>query len=188
VKDLRKMNISLLCKWWWKVENEEGLWQEIVCKKYKVQGGSNKIKYSPLNPPVWNDLIKIKELYLARRKIIIGNGRDTDFWRDPWCGDYSLKNKFGELFDICNEQSVTVAYMASRRWRLTFRRWLDENAQSQLRLLKDRILVCPLETQKDRPIWVWEKNKIYFVKSMYKHLCRADVGEPNQNIWKAKIP
>jgi hypothetical protein len=26
VKYLRKMNISLLCKWWWKVENEEGLW------------------------------------------------------------------------------------------------------------------------------------------------------------------
>jgi hypothetical protein len=25
VKDLRKMNISLLCKWWWKLENEEGL-------------------------------------------------------------------------------------------------------------------------------------------------------------------
>jgi hypothetical protein len=92
------------------------------------------------------------------------------------------------MFDICNEQFVTVAYMASRRWRLTFRRWLDENAQSQLRLLKDTILVCPLETQKDRPIWVWEKNKNYFVKSMYKHLCRADVGEPDQKIWKAKIP
>jgi hypothetical protein len=39
VKDLRKMNISLLCKWWWKIENGEGLWQEIVSKKntkYKV--------------------------------------------------------------------------------------------------------------------------------------------------------
>ena len=22
VKDLRKMNISLLCKWWWKLEND----------------------------------------------------------------------------------------------------------------------------------------------------------------------
>jgi hypothetical protein len=26
IKDLRKMNISLLCKWWWKLEHEEGLW------------------------------------------------------------------------------------------------------------------------------------------------------------------
>jgi len=34
IKDLRKMNISLLCKWWWKLEMEEGLWQEIVKFKY----------------------------------------------------------------------------------------------------------------------------------------------------------
>jgi hypothetical protein len=32
VKDPRKMNISLLCKWWWKVENGEGLWQETIRK------------------------------------------------------------------------------------------------------------------------------------------------------------
>jgi hypothetical protein len=39
VKDLRKMNISLLCKWWWKVENEEGLWQEIVRKNMGLKVG-----------------------------------------------------------------------------------------------------------------------------------------------------
>jgi hypothetical protein len=39
VKGMRKMNLSLLCKWWWKVENEEGLWQEIVRKKYNIKGG-----------------------------------------------------------------------------------------------------------------------------------------------------
>jgi hypothetical protein len=34
IKDLRKMNISLLCKWWWKLDNEKGLWQDIVQYKY----------------------------------------------------------------------------------------------------------------------------------------------------------
>jgi hypothetical protein len=28
------MNISLLCKWWWLLESEDGLWQEIVRLKY----------------------------------------------------------------------------------------------------------------------------------------------------------
>jgi hypothetical protein len=37
IKDLRKMSISLLCKWWWKVEYEEGLWQEMVKKKIQNQ-------------------------------------------------------------------------------------------------------------------------------------------------------
>jgi hypothetical protein len=33
------MNISLLCKWWWKPENGTGIWQEIVSKKYLKKGG-----------------------------------------------------------------------------------------------------------------------------------------------------
>jgi hypothetical protein len=34
IKDLRKMNVSLLCKWWWRLDNEEGLWQNIIRFKY----------------------------------------------------------------------------------------------------------------------------------------------------------
>jgi hypothetical protein len=33
VKDLRKQNIILLCKWWWKLEKQEGLWQRILREK-----------------------------------------------------------------------------------------------------------------------------------------------------------
>jgi hypothetical protein len=79
VKDLRRMNLSLLCKWWWKLENEEGLWQEIVKKKYKIQGGIARLRYSPSNSLVWNDLIKVKDLYLEGRIVEIGNGEDTNF-------------------------------------------------------------------------------------------------------------
>jgi hypothetical protein len=34
IKNLRKMNISLLSKWWWKLEKEEGLWQQLINYKY----------------------------------------------------------------------------------------------------------------------------------------------------------
>lgn len=34
IKDIRRMNISLLCKWWWKLDNETGLWQDLVKAKY----------------------------------------------------------------------------------------------------------------------------------------------------------
>jgi hypothetical protein len=33
IKDLRRMNISLLCKWWWKAETGSGVWQDIIRKK-----------------------------------------------------------------------------------------------------------------------------------------------------------
>jgi hypothetical protein len=79
IKDLRRMNLSLFCKWWWKIETGEGLWQEIVRKKYKIKGGIALLKNKPDNPPMWNDLLKVKELYLAGRHIKFGDGSDTDF-------------------------------------------------------------------------------------------------------------
>jgi hypothetical protein len=188
VKDLRKMNISLLCKWWWKFENEEGLWQEIVRKKYRVKGGIASLREKPTNSPVWNDLIKVKNMYLAGRIMKVGNGADTDFWEDPWCGNIALKSRFRSLYEINNEQHTSVAERAQRGWRLTFRRWLDEYDQNQLRQLRDMLLACPLGQQKDKPSWAWGKHKIFSVKSMYTHLCVGEVGGSNKKIWKAQIP
>lgn len=34
MKDLHYLNISLLCKCWWNLEIEKGLWQDIIIKKY----------------------------------------------------------------------------------------------------------------------------------------------------------
>jgi hypothetical protein len=36
-KDLRRMNMSLLCKWWWLLETGSGLWKDIVNLKYVKQ-------------------------------------------------------------------------------------------------------------------------------------------------------
>jgi hypothetical protein len=83
IKDLRRMNLSLLCRWWWKLEYEEGLWQDIVKKKYKIDRGVAQLRQNPRNSSVWNDLIKVKQLYLKGRIMIVGNGRNTDFWEDP---------------------------------------------------------------------------------------------------------
>jgi hypothetical protein len=171
VKDLRRMNINLLCEWWWKFEKGEGMWQEIVKKKYRVRGGIANLKNKPSNSPVWNDLIKIKNLYLSGRIVKIGNGEDTDFWLDAWCGDTTLKEKFNDLFEISNEQNISVAEMARKGWRLTCRRWLNEDAQTHLRQLRDILMSCALGPQKDEPVRAWGENKSFSVKFMYSHLC-----------------
>jgi hypothetical protein len=119
---------------------------------------------------VWNDLLKVKELYLAGRQFIVGNGSEIDFWRDPWCGSVTLQDKFNCLFEICNEQSGSVADMAGKRWRFTFRRWLDESAQNQLRQMRDILTTCALGQQKDKPIWIWEAKRKFSVKSMLTYV------------------
>jgi len=68
VKDLWKMNISLMCKWWWKLERSEGLWQEIVRKKYVNNCCLISLKNKPTNSPVWNQLLSIKDIYIGGKK------------------------------------------------------------------------------------------------------------------------
>jgi hypothetical protein len=54
------LNISLLCKWWWNLENEKGLWQEIVMKKYLHEKNIHYVSHNVGDSPVWHDLVKIK--------------------------------------------------------------------------------------------------------------------------------
>ena len=36
IHNLEKINVSLLCKWWWNLESKEGMWQDIVRRKYNI--------------------------------------------------------------------------------------------------------------------------------------------------------
>ena len=62
IKDIRKMNISLLCKWWWKLETEDGLWQTLIRTKY-LRGGRliRIVKHRIDDSPVWSDILKVKQ-------------------------------------------------------------------------------------------------------------------------------
>jgi len=188
IKDLRKLNISLLIKWWWKLESGEGLWQDIVKKKYMKNLCLQHLKKKPGNSPVWNDLLKVKDLYLQGRIMVVGDGQGTDFWQDAWCGAIPLKEKFPELFTICNNNSVTVEGIAQNGWRLSFRRWLDVSMQEQYRQLRDMISSLALSQEKDTPKWCWDGRGIYTVKSMYSHLCDSIPKNQHANLWKAKLP
>lgn len=36
IKVLRKQNISLLVKWWWKLETQNGLWQTVILSERNI--------------------------------------------------------------------------------------------------------------------------------------------------------
>jgi hypothetical protein len=98
---MRKINISLLCRWWWKLRNEEGFGKlEDKCV--------NQISYRATNSLVWNGLIKINHVYLKGRIMRHGNEEYIYFWHDVWCGTIPLKERFHELLRICFNQDCTV--------------------------------------------------------------------------------
>ena len=45
IKNLKLLNIALLCKWWWKLESGEGLLQELVRVKYGINKGIWSVKF-----------------------------------------------------------------------------------------------------------------------------------------------
>ena len=146
------------------------------------------MKKSYKNPPVWNDLLKVKDLYLKGRSVVIGDGKSTSFWHDRWCGLVSLADKFPRLFEISEDLECTVETMKQRRWKLKLRRWLHEDLQNQLGRLQDIVYRCCTNGNKDSAIWDWEKSGVFLVKSTYKHLCKNEYGPNNKRIWKARIP
>jgi len=129
-----------------------------------------------------------RDSYLKGRKMRIGKGSNTDFWLDAWCGDIPLMEKFPELYEICNDQKITVERVAWKNWRLSFRRWLDARLQEQWRMLSDLFHSCALNDDEDSPIWRWEKTGLFSVKTIYSHLCSNEVGTHHNDIWNAKIP
>ena len=90
------------------MEHEEGVWQEIVKKKYLKNNWISHITQKPSNSPVRNDLVKIKHIYVKGRVTWLGNGKSIDFWHDTWCGSLPLKDRFPNLYDICFDQKCFV--------------------------------------------------------------------------------
>lgn len=78
--------------------------------------------------------------------------------------------------------------MARRGWRLTFRRWLDEHLQNQLRRLHDLISSFSVRREIDIPKWLKEKLRLFSIKSIYKSLCSQEMENYIKPIRNAKIP
>jgi hypothetical protein len=65
VHDLRKYDTSLLCKWWWKLYKQYGMWQKIMRAKYLW----NKT-IANITPGV--NILPIGRLYWKLRKLMKG--------------------------------------------------------------------------------------------------------------------
>jgi hypothetical protein len=82
---LRKQDISLLSKWWWKLDTQKGLWHDIIKAKYLRNKTIATVTPRFNDSPVWKVFIKVKDTYSAGRKNTLENGDITRMWKDPFC-------------------------------------------------------------------------------------------------------
>lgn len=81
IKNLRVLNISLLCKWWWRLKNENGTWQEIIKKKYLQKKNIHNVSKNIGDSPIWHDLLQVKKIIPWADKCILKKERKLDFGR-----------------------------------------------------------------------------------------------------------
>ena len=150
IKDIRKMNISFLCKWWWKLENEKGLWQQIIQQKYLSHDLTSIVKGKNDDSPIWKDLLKVRPVYLKGRKIKTGRGDRTLFWLDPWLTQQPLCTLYPVLFDLCDMKKCTVLDFLTINGQLHFSRWLPPFSLSNGWGWSIRLSLTPLKMNKTK--------------------------------------
>ena len=150
IKDIRKMNISFLCKWWWKLENEKGLWQQIIQQKYLSHDLTSIVKGKNDDSPIWKDLLKVRLVYLKGRKIKTGRGDRTLFWLDPWLTQQPLCTLYPVLFDLCDMKKCTVLDFLTINGQLHFSRWLPPFSLSNGWGWSIRLSLTPLKMNKTK--------------------------------------
>jgi hypothetical protein len=80
------------------------LWQDITRAKYvhnKPISSAQHIQGA--------DLLKFKHFYPKNKNMRVGNGEATSFWDDASCTSIPFKKIYSTLFDICNEQKISVS-------------------------------------------------------------------------------
>lgn len=93
----RLFNDCLLSKWLWKIDQaRDELWFRILKAKYfpdRNSWGSKVIKGSQF----WNNLHRVKHLFLCGVNHVVGDGKSVSFWRDVWIDHCPLKVRFYKL-------------------------------------------------------------------------------------------
>jgi len=167
VRQLREFNEVLLGKWCWRLLVDRGsMWYRVLVARYgEVYGRLEDGGRSGSN--WWKEVVNIRdgigsggdgwfEGCVGRR---VGDGENTLFWHDRWCGEAPFRARFSRLFDLALNKSITVKEMFvlgwgvwGEAWRWCRRLWeWEEELLEECRILLANISLQPLSYD----VWQW---------------------------------
>nr|GEU29167.1 hypothetical protein [Tanacetum cinerariifolium] len=105
---LKSSNQAILCKWWWRLHNENNArWHKVIRSIHGLDGSLNDFSSIKSKSGPWFRIAKLKEdlckvgidfPIIFKKKI--GNGYDTRFWHANLLGGSPLKVDFLRLFRL----------------------------------------------------------------------------------------
>jgi hypothetical protein len=156
----------LLCKWWWKLDTEQGLWQDIVKAKYLRNKFVANVTARFNDSPCWKALLKIKTTYMVGRKINLRKGNICRLWQDSITGEPPLCLKFPDLFDLCLDNECTIQDACVSDFEIPFRRTLRGDNLLHWNTIKDSLRNLPFSDASDFITWSLNPKKCFSTKSI----------------------
>ena len=90
ILNLDVQNKCLLSKCFFKLINEQGVWQTLLRRKYLRFKSLTQVEHSPGDSHFWSGLMRVKPEFLRWGKFKLGNGSLIKFWEDTWLGNINL--------------------------------------------------------------------------------------------------
>ena len=109
IHNLELQNKCLLSKWVYKLINEEGVWQNLLRKKYLAKKCITQVDKQPGDSHFWSGLMAVKESFFSCGSFEVHNGTQLRFWDDCWVGATSFDKLYPSLYNIVRRKNVVVA-------------------------------------------------------------------------------
>jgi hypothetical protein len=123
--DLDTLNKCLLSKWIVKLLNEDGLWQQVLTKKYLRGRMLSQVAKKKGDSHFWAGLMEVKDLVLQRGRFRVHDGSQTRFWEDLWLVKEPLMVKYPSLYRNVRKKNLSVTQVLSTTpLNVSFRRAL----------------------------------------------------------------
>jgi hypothetical protein len=120
-------NKCLLTKWFFKLINSDGVWQQLLKNKYLRGKTLTQVQYMPGDSQFWAGLINVKDEFLSMDRFDLGDGSQVRFWEDSRITPHPIKTIFSTLYNIVRKKSASVRSVLSMTpLNVAFRRSLME--------------------------------------------------------------